>query len=155
MDPNILACKDHLDLLGQLAESKAKVNINQGLDARLLNEDNVNALRRIRLDSIHFAWDKMKDRESVLRGLRLWAEKGKRDRHGAYGTVYCLTNFGTTEEEDLERVYTLRDLGYDPYVMIYDKPNAPQRVRFLQRWCNNKRIFKTIRTFEDYDSSRG
>lgn len=155
MDPNILACKEHLDLLGQLAESQAKVNINQGLDARLLNQENIKALRKIRLDSIHFAWDKMKDREPVLRGLRLYSQFGKRDRHGSYGTVYCLTNFGTTTEEDLERIYLLRDLGYDPYIMIYDKPRAPQITRHLARWCNNKRIFKTIRRFDEYDATRG
>ncbi len=33
--------------------------------------------------------------------------------------VYILTNFDTTIEQDLERIYILRDLGYSPYVMIY------------------------------------
>ena len=36
----------------------------------------------------------------------------------------------------------LRDLGYSPYVMIYNKGQAPQEVRYLQRWCNNRLIFK-------------
>jgi len=25
--------------------------------------------------------------------------------------------------------HTLRDMGYDPYVMIYGKPNAPREIR--------------------------
>ena len=150
MDPNILACKDHLDLLGQLAESKARVDINQGLDARLLTVANIKALCGIRLKEIHFAWDKMQDRESVLRGLRLWAEQGKRNKHGTCGTVYVLTNYGTTMEDNLERVYTLCELGYDPYVMVYDKPNAPQEIRRMQRWCNNVFIRKSCKRFEDY-----
>lgn len=45
----------------------------------------------------------------------------------------------------------LRDLGYDPYVMIYDKPHAPKEIRDLQRWCNNKMIFKKTPRFEDYN----
>jgi hypothetical protein len=53
-------------------------------------------------------------------------------------------------EENLYRVYTLRDLGYDPYVMIYNKPSAPQEIRDLQRWCNNKVIFKSVPDFRDY-----
>lgn len=150
MDPNILACKEHLDLLRQLEKSKARVNISQGLDARLLTEKNIEALKLIKLDGIHFAWDKMRDKDHVLRGLRTWAEHGKKDRHGACGTVYLLTNFGTSTDEDLERIYTLRDLGYDPYVMIYDKPNAPWITRRIARWCNNKFIFKSARTFEEY-----
>lgn len=31
-DPNILACPDHMELLQQLADSKAKVEFNQGID---------------------------------------------------------------------------------------------------------------------------
>lgn len=41
-------------------------------------------------------------------------------RHGSYAAVYVLTNYDTTHEYDLYRVYTLRDMGYDPYVMVYD-----------------------------------
>ena len=54
-------------------------------------------------------------------------------------------------EENLYRIYTLRDLGYDPFVMIYDKPNAPKDIKYLQRWCNNKFVFKKCPNFYDYD----
>lgn len=64
--------------------------------------------------------------------------------------VYVLTNFDSTMEENLYRIYTLRDLGYDPYVMVYDKLNAPKEIRRLQRWCNNKIIFKKCPDFKDY-----
>ena len=64
--------------------------------------------------------------------------------------VYCLTNFNSTLEQDLYRIYTLRDLGYDPYVMVYNKPSAPKEIRHLQRWCNNKIVFKSVKRFEDY-----
>lgn len=30
------------------------------------------------------------------------------------------------------RIYTLRDMGYDPYVMVYDKPHAPKEIKHLQ-----------------------
>lgn len=64
--------------------------------------------------------------------------------------AYVLTNFNTTFEEDLFRIYALRDIGVDPYVMIYDKRNAPKQIRHLQRWCNNKRIFSTEKNFFNY-----
>ena len=69
--------------------------------------------------------------------------------------VYCLVNFGSTLEQDLDRIYTLRDLNYDPYVMVYDKPNAPEYAKKLQRWCNNKIIFGACKKFQDYDSTKG
>lgn len=142
MDPNILACRDHMELLAQLADSGAWVDINQGLDARLLTEENISALVKLKLKSVHFAWDLMDREKAILRGLELWSNNGKKSRSGAWGTVYVLTNYNTTMEENLYRVYKLRDMGFDPYVMVYDKPNAPVEVRDLQRWCNNKFIFK-------------
>ena len=33
---------------------------------------------------------------------------------------------------------------------IKDKPNAPRRVKRLQRWCNNRFIFKSCPDFKDY-----
>lgn len=148
-DPNILACREHLDLLNQLAASGAKVDINQGLDARLLTEDNITALRGIRLKEIHFAWDLMRYTDEILEGLDLWKNLGKKDAHGSWGTVYVLVNYDTTMRENLFRIYELDSMGFDPYVMVYDKPNAPKEIRHLQRWCNNKRIFKSC-TFEEY-----
>lgn len=153
LDPNILACRDHIDLLQQLVDSKAWVNFNQGLDIRLTNEQNIALINRVKVKEIHFAWDNPKD------DLRPYFEQYKRfakhKPHGEFGTVYCLTNFGSTMEENLYRIYTLRELGYAPYVMIYDKPNAPRELRLLQRWCNNRIIFKSCPRFEDYDPKKG
>lgn len=154
LDPNLLACRDHMDLIDQLAKSNAWVDFSQGLDARMLTEENIAALNRVKTKTIHFAWDLMERSESVLKGLKLYQERGK-IKDSRRRCVYVLTNFNTTMEENLYRVYTLRDMGFDPYVMIYDKPHAPREVRLLQRWCNNRRIFKTTKRFEDFDSRRG
>ena len=155
MDPNLLACREHMELLGQLADSGAWVDINQGLDARLLTPQNIEAIKWIKIKEVHFAWDLMKNSKRVIRGLNMWKRFGKKNRHGSWGTVYVLTNFNTTMAENLFRIYKLRDMGFDPYVMIYDKPNSPREVRLLQRWCNNKIIFKSTKRFEDYDAKRG
>lgn len=155
MDPNMLACPERMELLQQLVDSGARVNINQGLDCRLLNEDVVGMINRLRLKDIHFAWDYMKESKAVLRGLELYAKLASRKVHGSFGTVYTLVNYDTTMEENLYRIHALRDLGYDPYVMIYDKPNAPREIRLLQRWCNNRIIFKTEPDFYKYDPKRG
>lgn len=69
--------------------------------------------------------------------------------------VYILTNFNSTHEQDLFRVYALRDLGFDPYVMIYNKAAAPQETRYLQRWCNNRLIYRAQPDFSKYDPKRG
>ena len=153
-DPNLLACRDHMDLLKQLADSKAYVDVNQGFDARLLTEENIEAIKRIKLKEIHFAWDQMKNTDAILDGLDLWKAYGKKDKHGSWGTVYVLTNFDTTMEENLFRINELDSMGFSPYVMVYDKPNASQEIRDLQRWCNNKWVFKTC-YFDEYKRGAG
>ena len=46
-DPNLLACREHMDLLKQLADSKAWVDVNQGFDARLLTKENIEVIKGI------------------------------------------------------------------------------------------------------------
>jgi hypothetical protein len=153
LDPNLLACREHPDLLQQLIDSGAYVDFTQGLDIRLTNEKNISLINQVKVKNIHFAWDSAED--DLKSYFERYKELAKHKPHGHYGTVYCLTNFGSTMEENLYRIYTLRDLGFDPYVMIYDKPNAPREIRLLQRWCNNKIIFGSCPRFEDYDPKKG
>lgn len=154
LDPNITACPDRLDLLGQLADSGAWVDFTQGLDARLLEADVIDAINRVRVKQIHFAWDDMRQSDAVLRGLQLYADRATRKPHGSYAGVYVLTGYDTTIDDDLYRIYTLRDLGFDPYVMVYNKPTAPRQIRRLQRWTNNKIAFRAVARFEDFDVRR-
>lgn len=148
VDANLLACPDWERLLRQLADSGAYVDFTQGLDIRLITLEEVDMLNRIRTKMLHFAWDNPED--DLIPYFQQFAEftsvQDKRKRK-----VYVLTNYGSTQEQDLYRIYTLRDMGYDPYVMIYEKPTAPPEIRNLQRWVNNKWIFWSVRDFKDYN----
>jgi len=148
-DPNILACKEHPDLLRQLADSKAKVNFNQGLDIRLVNDRNMELLKQIRLDSIHFAFDRWQDKDIIEPRLRAFAEKTGFDRNKGKVMVYILTNFDTTLEQDIYRIQLCRELNFSPYPMIYDKEHCDPVYKRLQRWCNNF-IFWKVPTFDEY-----
>lgn len=147
LDPNITACKDKRDLMRQYKKTGAILDFTQGLDIRLLDDADLADINEMRLRTLHFAWDNPKD---DLEGKFLNFANGFR-RKSNIGMVYCLTNFDSTMEENLYRIYTLRDMGYDPYVMVYDKPHAPKEIKMLQRWCNNKIIFKSCKRFEDYE----
>lgn len=146
LDPNITACKEKRDLFRQYRETKAEIVFNQGLDIRLLNGYDIEDINNMRIKDLHFAWDNPKD---DLRDRFTEFANGFR-RQSNIGMVYVLTNYNSTMAENLYRIYTLRDLGYDPYVMVYDKPHAPTEIIQLQRWCNAKWIFKTTPRFEDY-----
>ena len=152
-DPNILACKDWKELLQQLIDSKAEVDFNQGLDVRLMTEEKARMLSAIRIKEIHFAWDKYSERDKVLQKLKLfadiaWPSINKKNVHNA--VVFTIVNYDTTLEQDLDRIYTLRDMGYWPYVAIYDKEHCKKVYRDLQRWVNNRFVFGVVKRFEDY-----
>ncbi|MBQ9345993.1 MAG: radical SAM protein [Oscillibacter sp.] len=150
LDPNLLACADHEDLLVQLADSRACVDFSQGLDIRLITPENAALLNKIRVKRVHFAWDNPE--QDFTGHFQRFSELSKIRDHRRKA-VYVLTNWHSTHEQDLWRVYTLRELGYSPYVMVYDKPHAPPITRQLQRWVNNKRIFNTVRDFENYQQN--
>lgn len=148
LDPNLLACAEREKLLYSLAESGAKVDFTQGLDIRLTDADVSKMLMKIRIKNLHFAWDNPKeDLTGHFRRFKQWTGLDYRKMG-----VYVLTNYKSTLMEDLERVYTLRDLGYSPYVMIYDKEHAPHEIKRLQRWCNNRIVFAQCSRFDDYNA---
>lgn len=151
-DPNILACREHMELLGQLADSKASVNFNQGLDIRLVNDENLEALQKIRLRGIHFAFDRWQDKDIIEQRLRAFAEKTGYTKDRGRVVVYILTNYDTTLEQDIYRIQLCRELKFAPYPMIYDKEHADPVYKKLQRWCNNF-IFWKVPTFEEYQRS--
>ena len=149
LDPNITACREKKGLFEQYIETNAYIDFTQGLDIRLLNEDDIEMINRMKLKEIHFAWDNPKD--DLEEKFKQYAKHAKHKPHGKYGTVYCLTNFNSSLSEDLHRIYVLRELQFDPYIMIYNKQEAPDEVRLLQRWVNNKQVFRTVDRFEDFD----
>lgn len=177
LDPNITICKDCIELFQQLLDSKAWVDFSQGLDIRVMTEEKARMLKEMKIKHIHFAWDWYKDKNIVIPKFKEFREIT--GYHPYELSVYVLINYDSTTEEDLERIYTLRDLGYTPYVMIYnkddfvikDKNGKPIKLKSIkelstkytmdeinhfttcwnmQRWVNNKRIFRSCDRFENY-----
>lgn len=150
LDPNTIACPEWKDILQQLIDSKAWVDFSQGVDIRLMTEEKAEMIKQIKIKNIHFAWDRYEDKKKIIPKFEMFKKLTGYDHRIL--TVYMLCNFDTTFEQDLERVYVLRDLGYSPYVMLYDKEHIQKgdKLRRLQRWVNNRIIFKTCNRFENY-----
>lgn len=148
LDPNTIACREWKDILQQLIDSRAWVDFSQGVDIRLMNEEKAKMLKRIRIKNIHFAWDRYEDKEKILPKLQQFKEITNWDKRRM--TVYVLTNYDTTVEQDLERIYTLRDMGYWQYVMVYDKEHASDQTKKIQRWVNFRAVFEKTPKYDDY-----
>lgn len=147
LDANILACKDRLDLIQQLIDSNARVDFTQGLDARFITVDIAKKLNQVNCKMWHFAFDFMKNREQIVNGLNNFVDNVNFNPRNA--SVYILTNFDTTIYEDLQRIEIVESLGLKPDIRVYRKETAPQVIRDLQRWCNNRFIYRSCK-FMDY-----
>lgn len=147
LDPNLLACKDRIELLEQLSQSHAKVDFTQGLDARFITPEIAELLKNIKTKLVHFAFDFMKNESAIIKGLKTYKEICKLPDYKSI--VYMLVNYNTTIEEDLYRLRIIKELGYLPDVRIYRKPTAPQILKDMQRWCNNRLIYRSCE-FMDY-----
>ena len=137
-------------MLQQLIDSKAYIDVNQGFDIRMMTEEKANMIKQLKLKIMHFAWDRYEDKKIIVPKFKMFKEiTGFNERKLI---VYVLCNFNTTLEQDLDRIYTLKELGYHPYIMLYDKEHIPKghKLRKMQRWVNNRIIFAVCDTFEDY-----
>lgn len=148
LDPNLLACPNRMELLRQLTETGALIDFTQGLDIRLVDEAVVTALKAIKSRTrLHFAWDNPEDTETYRRLKWFAREYGV---HSQRETVYILANYQSTPEQDEMRVRKVFELGYRPYLMIYNKTHADVRLRKMQRWANCPMILRKVPRFADY-----
>ena len=171
LDPNLLACPDRERLLVQLFASGAWVDFTQGLDIRLCH-DVMSEVNAVRIKMLHFAWDNPK--EDLIPDFQYFIAHSE-EQNPRKLRVYVLVNYWSSHAEDMWRIETLVRLGFDPYVMLYEKhrfvdargrwlpgveaQHSEEALRHfklcqhLQRWCNHKAVFRTV-SFQAYLKGR-
>lgn len=134
------------DRIEELKAYRLRVNFSQGLNIRIITDEQAEALASVRFRSIsgktpmvHFAWDRIFDEKRIDAGIKRVLAAGVKPREM---TFYILVGFDSTPEEDMYRIMKLRGLGINPFVMPYDSADPYQRR--LARWVNHKAIFKTV-----------
>lgn len=156
MDPNTFTSLDWKDICQQLIDSDAYIEFNQGVDIRTMTDEKIKMLQKMKIQNIHFAWDRYQDKEYIVPKLKRLKEL---TGWGRKVTVYILTNFDTTIDQDLERVTFCRSLNFTPYIMRYNKENIPRgsELNALARYVNTKIIFWKCPTFWQYklESQKG
>lgn len=118
----------------------------QGIDVRTITSSQANLLTKLRhARQIKIAWDNPRDHKEVMSGIK------RMIKHISPYSLMCYVLIGypgnSTEQEDLYRVETLRELKIDPFVMPYNKNDLYQRA--FARWVNHKAIFKKVK-WPDY-----
>lgn len=145
IDNNFLAApEDHFyRITNQIKKNGLKVDFNQGLDHRLLTDENYMVLKglRNRYGYYRFAFDDISQEKSVVRAIELMK------RHGTITSVwYVLVGFNSTFEEDLYRVNFLRERNQRAFIQRYKKDRISSA---LSRWVNQYHIFTKF-TWKDF-----
>ncbi len=149
LDNNLLAASNWRLTMDDLIAEELEVDFNQGLDIRLVDEDNVGYLKRIKVKQLRFAFDNIAYENSVRRGIELLLANGTHSRKLSF---YVLAGFDG-DHTHLERMKILSSYNVDVYPMLYKGPDGKEPHRSLigvgesTLWHGSRRnIKKFLRT---------
>lgn len=154
MDNNILASEYGLEQLDKIVERGYKVDFNQGLDARLIDDRVAEKLAKIKwLRYIRLACDKKGQVPHILKAHELLAKYGYKKE------IFCY--FLIDEWDDVwARLEVLRQYRwFSPHGQPYrdfNNPNQaiPQWQKDLARWMDNKFLYRSC-DFKDFEPRKG
>ena len=142
LDNNILGSRQHFfKICEQVRKEKLRVDFNQGLDIRLMDDELAEALGSLTHEQYRFAFDNMEDEEAVRKGIKLLEKYGVKCNR-----FYVLCAYNTTLEQDLYRLNLLKELGQRAYLMRFKKLKAHA---IMIAWPNSYSYFAAM-SFDRY-----
>lgn len=151
MDNNILACDHGIQQIEKMACLNIKVDVNQGLDARLIDDGIARRLAKLRwLHPIRLACDHKNQMAAVQKAVTLlrW-HNAKPSRFFVYVLVKDLPSA-------FERVKFIKGLYCEPFAQPYRdfQNNEPtQEQKDFARWVNHTAVFNSV-PWEEYRFKR-
>lgn len=151
MDNNILASDYGIHQLEKIRDKGYRVDFNQGLDARKIDEPIAKILGAIHwIPYIRLACDKAAQIPHIMRAYKLLR------KHGYHGQIFVY--FLISDWDDaLERIAALRPMMkvLAPWGQPYRDFNNPEQVipkwqKDMARWMNRKAFYKSM-DFKDFE----
>lgn len=149
MDNNVLASEHGIQQIEKLAQLGVKVDFNQGLDARLIDDHVARLLSNVKwIRFIRLSCDTQAQLPAIQKAVTLlrW-----HNANPAQLFVYCLVR---DVQEALERVKILKGLYLQVFAQPYrdfDTNSEPTKEqKKFARWVNHKAIFKSV-AWKDYN----
>ena len=149
MDNNVLACQHGLEQIEDMGGEDVRVDFNQGLDARLIDDPVAGLLGRLKwIRFVRMSCDTDAMTDIVLAAVDRLA------RHGVKPwRVFCYLLVQDIPSAE-RRVKRLREAGIDifaqPYRDFTTNTPPPQEQRDFARWVNVKSVFNSISDFSEY-----
>jgi hypothetical protein len=155
MDNNILAYKEHLLILKELVDKKIRCCFNQGLDIRLINDDNAKLLSQIKyIGEYVFAFDDYKLKDLIVDKLTILNKYIEKDWKLKF-FIYCHPNMDIFNDV-VFRINFCKEHKILPYIMRDESCWSSENNNFyidITSWCNQPAFFKKL-SFEEFMNKR-
>lgn len=125
LDNNLLAAPNWRQTMEDLIAEGLKVDFNQGLDIRLLNEENLDYLKQVKTEELRFAFDHIGYEKVVREGIELLLANGLGSRKLSF---YFLHGF-SDDDMCVERLKILASYNVEVYPMAYRGPDGKEPGR--------------------------
>jgi len=156
LDNNFLASPKWKEKLQYFIRRKLKVCFTQGLDIRLVTDENAELLSKVKYYDSHFrkrrlffAFDDPKLQAVIIHKIQTLLNHGIKPHHLLF---YVLVGYNTTFEQDYQRFDILEKLGCLPFIMIYNNRKDKLILRHFARWVN-KRYYKVC-SWKEYGEGK-
>lgn len=149
LDNNILANRPwFIKLCKYLEICNYKVDFNQGLDIRLIDDVTAECLSKLKpITCWKFAFDNTEYQHRVEEGIKILNRNGINVRNKVMFYVYVDSD--EQFDDALHRCEWLKEQGATPYIMLNQDVKHTKRMKNLKRWCRPW-IFWSI-NYQDYD----
>ena len=151
LDNNLLAHPNSKDLLLQLVSRRLQVCFTQGLDIRLIDDENAKILRLIRYRDtefktprLYFSWDTLEIENEVYRGIETLKKHGIPPHH-LFFYMLCAYNVKAENytwdyfmQNDFYRYEALAKMGVKPFIMKWNGRTDIKLLNAFTKWVNYK-----------------
>ncbi len=134
-DNNFLASPDWKEAIENLREIGLKIDFNQGLDARLIDEEKARILADLRMHVLRMAYDWIGEKKIITNAVNLLTEHGVKRRNILFYTLYnfydSAQSYGDSPNEFLSMIKDIQELGCVCYPMRFEPLTSLKKNQFI------------------------
>ncbi len=135
-DNNFFASPNWKKVLQDLNDLGIKVDFNQGLDARLIDDEKARMLADLKIPMLRMAYDYVGDKNSIMDSVELLSDYGVRRRNIFIYTLYNFYDsvnrlYNDTPEIFLMKIRTILQLGCVAYPMRFEPNSSLKKNQFI------------------------
>ena len=146
LDNNILALPEHFKLIiKQAKKENIRLDFNQGLDIRLINDKNAKLLSQVKITEYRFAFDDVKLLPLIDKKIKILRKYLPTKYFFFYVLIYPKTDI----KDDLIRLNFLKQNKCRAYVQSYNNEKLPFEKSRLKDWANQRWHFSKL-SFNEY-----